>query len=521
MTDALAADPSDGSELVVAEREVEAALGPATAAALATVRGRWAFADDDVDLSPEYRALGADPAYVRHAEHVVRRAAARARDVQTGVVPYVADRAFTPGEARVVERAAATGLWLDAPWLDAAAALLADVVVAPGTARTLPSQAMCFAVARSMRDAPTPEVVAALTAAAAATRHAGVRKKLARYATAARRNLVRRPDVALRLPAGKPTRAQVTAWTRTLETCWTIDPSWPAATWQGLVHGAPATSEVAAALVWTAPGAGSFRGTPGALVDVEGAPVALPPDARVRLWHPAAATPAERDAWRAQVWRERLAQPFPQVFREHYAPGDDGFTGAVLDATQLVGVARAQGWTPGPDGLVRVAGGVQVTVETDMSLYPGVQGRARVLHVGVGPAVPAPPDAPLPAVPVSELLRSVDLLVSTSAVARDEGAAAGPPPWDRAAPAGVLALRRTVLGHVLGDLDAQDAARVRLDGRHVEVGSARVHLATARVTRDGDPVDVEPVTGHGLWAPAADPLLTQVVGLVVALLRAG
>lgn len=534
--DVPASDPSgqgagaDVPELVAAERAAEPHLGPAAAAALATVREHWAFAEDGDDLTPEYAALGVDPVYADAAERIVARAAARARAVRAGEVPYVADGAFTPEEAHVVERAVATGLWLDAPWVAAAAATLADVSVAPGSARTLPSQAMCFAVARSMRDLPTPEAVAALTAAATEVRHAGVRKKLARYAGAARRNLAGRPAVALRLPtAGTPTRAQVTAWTRTLEACFTLDPRWPAGTWTALVHGTPATSRVAAGLVWTGARAGSFRGVPGAFVDASGAAVDLRDDDEVRLWHPAAASPAEREAWRAHVWSEQLEQPFRQVFREHYAAVDDGFTGAVVDATQLVGVARTQGWGAEHDVLARTAGGLRAEISTDTSLYPGVTGTARVTGVRVGRAgrhaqpghsgtvlVPVPADE-LPTVPVSELLRSVDLVVSTSAVALD----GDEEPAERvgASPAGVLALRRAVLEHVLADLDPADAARVRVDGRYAVVGSVRVHLATARVTRDGDRLEGEPVADHGWWAPAGDPLLSRVVGLVAALLR--
>lgn len=133
--------------------------------------------------------------------------------------------------------------------------------------------------------------------------------------------------------------------------------------------------------------------------------------------------------------------------------------------------------------------------------------------------VPATPDRPLPAVPVSELLRSADLLVSSSAVTRGERE-----PFGRAAdrgtsPGGVLATRRTILRHVLAELPAQDRARVTVDARHVVVGEHRVHLTTGRVSRDGDPVDLAPAGRSDLWMPVTDPLLSELVGLVVTLLR--
>ena len=86
-------------------------------------------------------------------------------------------------------------------------------------------------------------------------------------------------------------------------------------------------------------------------------------------------------------------------------------------------------------------------------------------------------------------------------------------------PGGVLETRRTILRHVLAELPAQDRARVTVDARHVVVGEHRVHLTTGRVTRDGDPVDLAPAARAGLWMPVSDPLLSEIVGLVVALLR--
>ena len=111
-------------------------------------------------MSPEYRALGTDPEFVAHAQAVLVAAAARGAAVRTGEVPFVADRAFTLEEAQVVERAVTCGLWMDAPWVAPAFDLLADVAVAPTDARSVPSQAVCHAIARGVRTAPTPEAVA-------------------------------------------------------------------------------------------------------------------------------------------------------------------------------------------------------------------------------------------------------------------------------------------------------------------------------------------------------------------------
>jgi hypothetical protein len=358
-------------------------------------------------------------------------------------------------------------------------------------------------------------------------------KKLKRDVGTARRALAHRPEVALRLPTdAAPTKAQVTAWTKALEACWALDASWPGERWRVFAHGWPAVSDIAARLVWTADGVGAFRGTPGTFVGADDRPVEVPDEASVRLWHPAAAPEDERERWRDHVRRHRVEQPLRQVFREHYDAAEPGFTDLVCDARPFVGVARTQGWGSDGDRLERVAGAVMAALYANGPLYPGAEGTVVVDGVSVGwvgrhpdprqgstVLVPASPDRPLPVVPVSELLRSADLVVSASAITRGEREPATRAPERVVSPGGVLETRRTILRHVLADLPAQDRARVTVDARHVVVGEYRVHLTTGRVTRDGDPVDVAPSARTGLWMPVSDPLLSEIVGLVVALLR--
>lgn len=518
------------SDLVAAEDEVARRIGPAAAAALVTVR-EWAMPDDD--LGPEYRALGTDPAFVAHAQEVLVRAAARGSAVRTGAVPFVADGAFTPEEARVIERAVTCGLWIDAPWVWPAFDLLADVAVAPTAAKSVPSQAACHAIARGVRTAPTPEAVLALEAVVKDIRHAGLAKKLRRDVAAGRRRLAHRPEVALRLPTDvAPTKAQVTGWARALEACWALDVSWPADRWKALAHHWPAVSDVAARLVWHADGVGTFRGAPGAFVRADDQPVEIPEDASVRLWHPAAATEDERELWRDHVRRHRVDQPIQQAFREHYDAAERGFTDLVCDARRLVGVSRGQGWAADEGGLRRISGSVLARLDAEGPLYPGADGTVTVHGVRLGwvgrhpdrglgscVLVPATPDHPLPAVTVSELLRSVDLAVSSSAVTRGERAPGEWWPGRVDSAGGLLETRRTILRHALAELPPEDLGRVVVDARHITVGDDRVHLTTGRVTRDGDPVDIAPVNSPDVWTPVSDPLLSDLVGLVVALLR--
>ncbi|WP_441958365.1 hypothetical protein [Mycolicibacterium houstonense] len=81
----------------------------------------------------------------------------------------------------------------------------------------------------------------------------------------------------------------------------------------------------------------------------------------------------------------------------------------------------------------------------------------------------------------------------------------------------MLATRRLILEHILVDLKSGE--RIRFAGRHLEVNGFHVSLATGRVRRDGDLIDIPAKKRHGLWQPASDRLLTTIVGTVVALLE--
>lgn len=504
--------------MLAREDELAARMTAEERAALELLRAGQLATDVATEERVGARAvLAARPEYVEHARAAVAAALERGRSLRTGAIPYVADRLFTPDEARVVERALVVGLEVDADWAARGVGLLREVVVAPDAARSAPSQAAAYAVARAVLEVSTPEGLFALEDAARATRHAGLAKKLARYARDARRRLVQRPEVALRVPADTDLGPrQVAGWVRTLEAALALSPTWTAQRWVETVHARPELSAPAAAVVWTVAGGPSFRGVPGSLVTADDATVVLADDAVVGLWHPAAATEQERRSWREHVVRHRVDQPFRQVFREHYGDSDrvalagDPLPGErpVLDLAQLLGVARSEGWRIDrrSDGILeRDLAGLRGRIGVRAGLAPGTAGTAPLSGVDVvgrGSAVAQ-----------SELLRSVDLLLSVSAVGLD--VVASPPSPFPQTPAGVLATRRLVVGAVLAELEGGPPLRVA--ARHVEVGDHRVHLATARVTRDGDPVEVRPATGHGLWMPLEDRLLSRIVGLVVAL----
>ncbi|MEV0672380.1 DUF4132 domain-containing protein [Mycobacterium sp. NPDC050441] len=510
------------------EAHVEVRLGLPAANALGMLRDRWVFVGEDHDvLRALTEQLSKDPEYLEFARRILTLADSRLAAIHEGTEPFVADKAFTAADARVVERAALVALALDADWAEPIPRILGRAAIAPQTTvKSAPSQAAAFALARAIMAAPTPESVAGLADTTRAVRHAGIKKKFTRYTKEARRALAGRPDVALRLPFdAAPTKAQLTTWTKSLEAGWLVSASWSYQTWIDAAFAVP-VAPISTGLIWQTAGGQAFLGGPGDFSDAEGRPVAVPGTSRIRLWHPAAATPDERGAWRLRVRNLRLVQPFAQVFREHYAGADadrliEGH--AVLNVRQLTGLYRAEGWTNGGhETITRRVGTVGAEMWFDGSVYPGSgleTCSATGLRVGAlgmaadGSVTIAAECEDLPV--VSEIIRSADLILSTSTVAI-EGASESGGSSSSQLPAGVLATRRVILEHILAELTS--AGPVRITQRHLEINGFRISLTTGRVTRDGDPVDITPKKRHGMWQPASDRLLTMIVGTVAALL---
>lgn len=510
------------------EAHTEVRLGLPAANALGMLRSQWVIVGQDHDvLRALIEQLGRDPEYLEFARRILTLADSRLAAIHDGTEPFVADKAFTADDARVIERAALVALSLDADWAEPIPRILGRAAIAPeAAAKSAPSQATAFALARAIMAAPTPESVAGLADTTRDVRHAGIKKKFTRYTKEARRAIAGRPDVALRLPfETAPTKAQLTTWTKSLEAGWLASASWSYPTWVDAAFAVP-VAPISASLVWQIVDGLAFLGEPGAFADAEGCPVTVSATSRVRLWHPAAATRAERDAWRFRIRKLQLVQPFAQVFREHYASADadrlvEGH--AVLNVRQLAGLYRAEGWTSGAqESISRRVGAVGAEMWFDGPVYPG-SGLETCSAVGLRVGAPgmaadgsvtiaAEGCDDLPA--VSELIRSADLIVSASTVATEGESEFGCAALQ--SPAGVLATRRVILEHVLAEFEA--AEPVRITQRHIEVNGFRISLATGRVTRDGDHVDITPKKRHGVWQPASDRLLTTIVGTVAALL---
>jgi hypothetical protein len=326
-------------------------------------------------VPPEvWERVAAVPACAEFARRALEAAAARARAVQEGEIPFRADSAFTGDEVAAVGLAARIALLRDEAWLPGLfERLLPDVSVAPTQARTLPSQALLYEIVRAAQDFPTPELVTAVRNVRRTVRHAGVPKQLDKMLKKAEAALAERTEVALRLPdhglgpggvlrrelggrtavvtvAGKAelafekdgaalkgvpaavrrdhkdelkelrdlvarVNAQLVTLARALEAGFTVDAAHPFGRWRDTLLLHPVAGPTVRALLWEIEVAPGDRRT--VLPETDDLPDAAD-DAPVRLWHPIGSRPDEVRAWRDLLVDRRIRQPFKQAFREIY-----------------------------------------------------------------------------------------------------------------------------------------------------------------------------------------------------------
>ncbi|MBO1335480.1 DUF4132 domain-containing protein [Streptomyces sp. VRA16 Mangrove soil] len=515
---------------------------------------RWTHLSAWPRLPDSAQAADDQAWYVEGARRVMTEAAAHLAALHRGEVEYAADTTFAGPDAETLRRATCLALRRDEPWAGGLLAeILPKVTVAPTPAKTLPSQSVCIALAQTVEELPTPEAVDALREARRLVRHAGVTKKLDRILRRAEKNLGKRPEVALRLPdlgidvstgrrrlpvgpyvavvdvtadegpvltweraddgtalRGTPAvarrdhpdelaaaralvgqlRTQRRTLTLALESGFVLDTTYRYGRWRAELAEHPVARAVTRRLVW------EIERTPGVWhaflpADGDGLPDA-DPSAAVRLWHPARTTdPAERSAWRDRIMTLALRQPLRQVFREQYAPRETGaetalFEGPLLDAGTVLGLAAREGWSIEYDQLVREFGPARVSVHLGAKVYPGMTGWLGVCGVRLDPPLGA-----LDPVVRSEALRAVDLLVAVGTFAWWDADDVGQDRWQRlrqvhAQPLGAQArMRRDALRRILAGTEG-----VHVADRHLTVGDHTVHLATGRVSRDGEPVEI-------------------------------
>jgi hypothetical protein len=451
------------------------------------------------------------PPYAAFAEIGLKQAAERVRKLHAFELPYASDKAFTLDESGVIARLAHVALDRDEPWLAPVLdELFHKVSRAPTAAKTAPSQSVAMGLGRAVEAFPTPEATATLREVIRNVRHAGVKKRLQRNLRGAERGLAGRPEIALRLPADQPmSKPQLMTLTRCLEAGLALGMTLAYEDWRSRLWEHPQARALAASLVWrfVEPDGGALSALPvaasgrSALQDAAGADVAPAPTCRVMLWHPSDASAAERDAWRDRLASLQIKQPFKQVFRKHYvAPPDERadatsaiFAGHVVAITPFLGLARRERWRAEDHCLTRSFGQWTARLDLADSVYPGRGGATTTGNLGVwapGQTRPVRLGA-LPAATLSEILRAVDLLVSVGGfVVAGEDAAPGEEAHlqrlAETAPGAMGEMRKQALKRMLRGLEG-----VTFDARHLRLGPYAIHLATARVTREGEPVAID------------------------------
>ncbi|AQR67238.1 hypothetical protein BZG29_01865 [Janthinobacterium sp. LM6] len=513
--------------LTLQELTVLPQLAQASLLALAGSRYSGHWSRDSIGEADPAEVLADDAAYVAFARTILEQAARHIAAIHDGSVPYAADAAFATADSPVLARAARVVSYRDDAWFRPVITVLLPLAcVAPGAAKSAPSQSLAMALGHAVETIPTPESLQALRTALAQVRHAGIRKKLERNLKPAERALAERPDIAWRIgmpgPMGKRRQAMLA---RRLEAGYASEVWFGLEQWRALRDDADIDT-VARALVWRTGDGQAFMLDGEGAIDAWGQPADVPlqGEGEIGLWHPLHGSGEQRAAWQALVVQRRVRQPLRQVYREIYAPPGDGsapFAGYQLSLPTLLGLARREGWRLDDDeGLSRGFGAWRVLLRLEGRVYPGAGGACT--SNGLAPAQMLP----LAPVAYSEACRAVDLLVSASALALVEEEQSVPREerlfyLANLAPGPMAGMRRTVLEQVFAE-QIEDG-RMALEARHLMVGRHAIHLTTGRVTLDGAEVATEVVAkGNKLgavpWLPYDEALLEKIAATAGVLL---
>ena len=131
--------------------------------------------------------------------------------------------------------------------------------------------------------------------------------------------------------------------------------TWSVDAWRRRFHDHPIGRIHASSLIWAIVGpdgaAAALPVTDGWLAADE-QPLQVPDQARLRLWHPADARPAEIIVWRATLAARAVRQPIRQVERTVFRPDATGpaaaadlrHAGSIVDHARMRTLLRARGW---------------------------------------------------------------------------------------------------------------------------------------------------------------------------------
>ena len=157
--------------LTLQELELLAQLKPDSLLALAGSRHSSFWNRDSIGEPDPAEVLAGDAAYIAFARAILEQAASHIAAIHAGRVPYAADAAFATADSPVLARAARLAAYRDEDWFrPVIAALLPLACVAPGTAKSAPSQSLAMALGHAVETVPTPESLQARSATRAPLR---------------------------------------------------------------------------------------------------------------------------------------------------------------------------------------------------------------------------------------------------------------------------------------------------------------------------------------------------------------
>jgi hypothetical protein len=177
-------------------------------------------------------------------------------------------------------------------------------------------------------------------------------------------------------------------------------------------------------------------------IDVNERPISIESGIEtVSLWHPALANPAEIAAWKSIISKCKFIQPFKQVYRETYSKTDipekntdryEGFNGHIINKDKLYALAKSRDWSTTDlykQGDIRIVikffrPNIEAALnfrDIDLNQLSAHYGD---LHARITSVTFSSSKAPLPIenidpIVLSEILRDIDLFISTTSIGND------------------------------------------------------------------------------------------------------
>jgi hypothetical protein len=298
------------------------------------------------------------------------------------------------------------------------------------------------------------------------------------------------------------------------------DRSWPVADWRRLYLDHPVTRTFSRRIIWSFDDVIGLPSSDGAVLSPEGL-LAVPADARVRLWHPARAGTAQVQRWRDYLVSVEAVQPFKQAFREVYliTPAEletrvysNRFAAHILQYNQLYALFKERGWTANylgphdggyggrarrdfPDAGLTVAFDHFAVDMGDFTAPLCSSDRVSFYRTADRARTPVPL-AQIPKMVFTEAMRDIDLFVAVTSIALDpRWADGGENPhlayW-RQASFGELSqtavVRREALARIVPKLKI--ARQLELAGRYLRVrgklNTYKIHIGSGNIRIEPD-----------------------------------